>query len=78
LEINISFIVGSISLNEIIFALEWIIDEDWKKHKIEHPDNKWKGTRPSHPFDWEKLKEVENRAQKGLELFGKHFQSLWD
>ena len=71
-------------LDSIIFALEYCIEKDWKKHGIDtgktqkcevdqlfYPD----GMEPI--YNWEKLKEVEERVDLGLQNFGTYFQNLW-
>jgi len=48
-------------LDSIIFALEYCIEKD--------------GMEPI--YNWEKLKEVEERVDLGLQNFGTYFQNLW-
>ena len=75
-------------LNEILFALEWCVDEDWEREGIvlnkddQLPADPAKMqawlTNTHKNYDWAKLKVVEERVQKGLDLFAKYFRNLWD
>ena len=77
------------TLDEIIFALEWIVEGDWKTAgidtgKTEKCDNQDDMDSLFYPlgekpiYDWKKMDEVEKRVQNGLQLLSTHFRSLWD
>lgn len=53
-------------LDEMIFAFQSKTVDDWD-------DEFWKGVE----CDWDARKVVEDRIQKGFELFGKYYQGLW-
>jgi len=78
------------TLDEMAYALEWCINEDWDKEGIRTGE-----TEPIDPndeldkmcyqygeekpvYDWNRMKEVQERVNNGLLLFGKFFQNLWD
>lgn len=54
-------------LNEMIFAFETKTDPNWEDHFYTNNET-----------NWDALRAHEARVQKGFELFGKYFQSLWD
>lgn len=54
-------------MDEMIFAFESKVDDKWD-------DEFWKDVE----CDWDARKVVEDRIQKGFELFGKYYQGLWD
>jgi hypothetical protein len=61
------------TLDEIIFAMDYVAN---CRENNYYPKKTWpeKTTRE----DYKELRAVEERVQRGLELFGKHFRSLWD
>ena len=78
------------TLDEMIYALEWCVNEDWDREGIRTGE-----TEPIDPndeldkmcyqygeekpvYDWNRMKEVQARVDNGLKLFGENFQSLWD
>ena len=79
-------------LNEMIFAFEHIVDESWQEEFrsgeidwdfVSCEDNanlKRMVHGPNHTYkcDYDGMKKVEERIQKGLELFGKYYRNLWD
>jgi hypothetical protein len=81
-------------LDEMIFAFESLDggpNQDWEEQfKTGEYDFRFKkisedGTSmmvhgPNHTAetDWESMKAYSNRIQKGFQLFGKYYQSLWD
>jgi hypothetical protein len=52
-------------LDEMIFAFEHKMDEDWADPFYERKD-------------YDGMKEIDNRIQNGLRLFGKYYSALWD
>lgn len=77
-------------LDEMIFAFDSKVTDDWEvqfqsgefdyesKEREDGYSEMIKG--PNHTFeiDMEGRKAYGDRIQKGFELFGKYFQSLWD
>lgn len=55
-------------LDEIIWALEHIADDDWESEFFGE----------NVQFDREKYNATHARIQNGCRLFGKYFQNLWD
>ena len=78
------------TINEMIYALEWCVNEDWDKEGIItgktepiDPNDKldtlcYQYDEEKPIYDWDKMKEVHARVDNGLKLFGENFQSLWD
>jgi len=77
-------------LNEMIFAFENILDEDWED-KFRHGDAQYEiipvdddehtrmiQTNPDFWVDNEGRREYNNRIDNGLRLFGKYYRGLWD
>ena len=77
-------------LNEIIWAFEMKLDEDWED-QFHHgtPVYNWdplgdeefvemKQLNPDYRVDYDKIKEYNDRIQNGFRLFGKYYQGLWD
>jgi hypothetical protein len=79
-------------LDEVIWAFEHILDDEWEDNFHEgiidfyfEPCNDGSGCSemkegPKHTrvTDWDGLKEVHDRIQRGTTLFGKYFQTFWD
>jgi hypothetical protein len=78
-------------LDEMIWAHEQIVHEDWESRyhhgniefafeKIEYSKNKRLGRGPNdtHWFDVEGYKNHQKKIENGLRLFGKYYQALWD
>lgn len=61
-------------LDEIIHALETIVDDSWDDQFFYDDESNPSG----FGFHKEAYAEAHERRQKGFELFGKYFQSLWD
>ena len=77
-------------LNEMIFAFESKVNDDWQNQfeSGEH-DIQWKelengnsqmikGPNDTKEYDWDSIREYEARMQNGFRLFGKYYQNLWD
>ena len=77
-------------LNEIIWAFEMELDDDWED-QFHHgsPKYNWdplgdeefqemKQLNPDYRVDYDKIKEYNDRIQNGFRLFGKYYQGLWD
>ena len=60
-------------LDEIIFAMDYVAN--CREHDY-YPKKLWPEKTKSE--DYKELRAVEERVQKGLELFGKYFRNLWD
>lgn len=60
-------------LDEIIFAMDYIAN--FREHDY-YPKKTW--PEKTKIEDYKELRVVEERVQKGLELMGRHFLSLWD
>jgi hypothetical protein len=81
-------------LNEMIFAHQSKLDDDWQDQfytgvadyiQVEVPSEKYgklyqmkEGPNHTHKIDWEGMKAYEARIQNGFRLFGKYYQGLWD
>ena len=77
-------------MDEMIYAFEWIVNEDWEKEGIItgktepiDPNNKldemcYRYGEEKPIYDWDKMREVQTRVDNGLKLLGNNFQSLWD
>ena len=77
-------------LNKIIWSLEFLTENrDYEKYGVivgKEPVNpndeldkmcyEFEDFKPK--YDWDKAAELDKRCQEGLDLLGKHFQSLWD
>lgn len=78
------------TMDEMIYAFEWIVNEDWEKEGIItgktepiDPNNKldemcYRYGEEKPIYDWDKMREVQTRVDNGLKLLGNNFQSLWD
>lgn len=60
-------------LDEIIFAMDYVAN--CREHDY-YPKKTW--PEKTTKEDYNELRAVEERVQKGLVLFGTHFRSLWD
>ena len=79
-------------LNEMIFAFEHLVDDDWENEYssgvMDHifvpcPDNPKLSTMengPNHTYvcDYDGIQKVNERIGNGLRMFGKYFRHLWD
>lgn len=78
-------------LDQMIFSFESIVDDSWEDqfhsgemdYVFEDTDDEdyvtmEEGPNHTHKFDSEGYTEYNNRIQRGLELFGKHFRDMWD
>ena len=81
-------------LNEMIWAFEQELDENWEDQfyhgtpdykEIPVPDEdgfkdcfKLEQTNPDYWVDYEGMKRYNERIQNGFRLFGKYYQNLWD
>lgn len=79
-------------MDEMIFAFEHIVDDSWEdEYRSGHIDFKMVPVKdqpnysemeygPNHTYqcDWEGIKKVNERIQRGLNFFGKYYRSLWD
>jgi len=81
-------------LNEMIFAHQSKLDDDWQSQfytgvadyiHVEVPSEKYgklyqmkEGPNHTQTIDWEGMKVYEARIQNGFRLFGKYYQGLWD
>ena len=79
-------------LNEMIFAFEHLVDDDWENEfssgVMDHifvpcPDNPKLSTMengPNHTYvcDYDGIQKVNERIGNGLRMFGKYFRHLWD
>ena len=61
------------TINQMIFAFDYIIDDQKLENKL-------------NPFDWEKdwdkwlerEKKIDDKVKRGTTLFGKYFRGIWD
>ena len=60
-------------LDEMIFAFESIVHDNWEDPFFTGMD----GPKEGRKWDKEGWLKVENRIQNGLTLFGKYYRSLW-
>lgn len=83
-------------LDEMIFAFEHIVDDDWESEyhtgKIDFVSRvtDWdesgkpkmyaleKGPNDTHECDYDAIKAINDRINRGLVLFGKYYRNLWD
>ena len=77
-------------LNEMIFAFESKVNDDWQNQfesgehdiqweKLENGNSQMiKGPNDTKEYDWDSIREYEARMQNGFRLFGKYYQNLWD
>lgn len=83
-------------LDEMIFAFEHIVDEDWEdefrsgRYDLRSRATEWdengkpklyelvEGPEHTAEIDWDGLKAVHARIDRGLMLFGKYYRNLWD
>lgn len=54
-------------MDEMIFSFEHIVDDSWE-------DEFFQGNK----FNKDEYEQISKRIQRGLILFGKYYQSLWD
>lgn len=80
------------ALDEMIWAFEQLIDDDWEKqYRIVEPEIDWedypedegKDCKPLRwkvkgEWDWDGRMKHQQRIDNGLRLFGKYYQTLWD
>ena len=79
------------TLNEMIWAFEQLLDDNWEDQyytgkadfrfkKIEGTENSEMIDGPNHTLVCDRvgMKAHQDRMQKGYELFGKYYRSLWD
>lgn len=59
-------------MNEMIFAFEMEIDDEWDIRIWEKHNQEW--TEEA----WTEEKEVQDRISNGFRLFGKYYRALWD
>ena len=59
-------------MNEMIFAFEMEIDDEWDIRIWEKHNQNW--TEEA----WAEEKEVQDRISNGFRLFGKYYRALWD
>jgi len=59
-------------MDEMIYAFEMEIDEDWDLRIYEKHGNDWP------PEALAERKVIQDRIQNGFRLFGKYYQGLWD
>ena len=80
-------------LNEMIWAFEQELDDDWEaqfhhgkpeylKEEVEHDKYgtvyTFKQTNPDYWVDREGIKAYNERINNGMRLFGKYYRGLWD
>ena len=80
-------------LNEIIWAFEQELDDDWEaqfthgtpvyvEEEVEHEKYgtcyTFKQTNPDYWVDREGIKAYNDRINNGIRLFGKYYRGLWD
>ena len=73
-------------IDEIIWTFEYLVDDErFNPFPNFYKDENWEFNKEKTPeqkqlFDeWmKKNNELEERSQKGLELFAKHYRHLWD
>lgn len=69
------------ALEEMIWAFEQIVDDDADSKFFEHPENEDEDLATAirnTKFDKEGYTAWQNRKTRGLTLFGKYFEGLWD
>jgi hypothetical protein len=59
-------------MNEMIYAFEMELDEDWDLRIYEKHGNDWP------PAALAERKVIQDRIANGFRLFGKYYQGLWD
>jgi hypothetical protein len=59
-------------MDEMIYAFEMEIDEDWDLRIYEKHGKDWP------PEALAERKVIQDRIQNGFRLFGKYYQGLWD
>lgn len=69
-------------LDEMIFAMHHIVNSDWEEIFYWSQENKHKFPEVvemigSGEYDYKGSQKVQERIQRGCELFGKYFRSLW-
>ena len=76
-------------LNEMIWAFEQELDEDWEDQFIHGTpsyeydifDNDYKVMKQTNPHYWvdrNSMKEYNDKINNGFRLFGKYYNGLWD
>lgn len=68
------------TLDEMIWSFWYIHSEghfEWQSIYVENEYVTYHSIQ-MEKIDWDKLKTLEHRCQRGLSLFAKYFRSLWD